>query len=87
VAESWALLREVLDLDARGLTHVLSAEYMARTIGMFEQNNIGVRCTHPLTSAATTLHPHSPLVASFLNGAEKISQSLEGKHYTCIHAF
>ena len=79
VAESWALLREVLNLDGRGLTHVLTAEYMARTIGMFEQNNIGVRCTHPLTVAATSLYPHTPFVAPFLAGAEKISAYLEGE--------
>jgi hypothetical protein len=30
VSESWEMLRQVLDLDGRGLTEVLSAEYMAR---------------------------------------------------------
>ena len=79
VVESWALLREVLNLDGRGLTHVLTAEYMARTIGMFEQNNIGVRCTHPLTVAAASLYPHTSFVAPFLAGAEKISAYLDGE--------
>ena len=79
VTESWALLQEVLNLDGRGLTHVLTAEYMARTIGMFEQNNIGVRCTHPLTDAAASLYPHTSFVAPFLAGAEKISAYLDGK--------
>jgi hypothetical protein len=30
VSESWEMLRQVLDLDGRGLTEVLSIEYMAR---------------------------------------------------------
>jgi hypothetical protein len=30
VSESWDMLRQVLDLDGRGLTEVLSIEYMAR---------------------------------------------------------
>lgn len=30
VGESWDMLRQVLDLDGRGLTEVLSIEYMAR---------------------------------------------------------
>ena len=30
VCESWNMLREVLDLDSRGLTEVLSSDYFAR---------------------------------------------------------
>ena len=50
-----------------------------RTIGMFEQNNIGVRCDHPLATAAYALAPYSEHVTPLLSAAEMISQYLEGK--------
>ena len=49
-----------------------------RTIGMFEQNNIGVRCEHPIASIASTIAPHSTFVAPILSAAEAISLYLEG---------
>lgn len=49
-----------------------------RTIGMFEQNNIGVRCDHPLATAAFALTPFSEHVTPILSAAEMISQYLEG---------
>lgn len=81
VEESWALLREALNLDGRGLAGVLSAEYFARTIGMFEQNNIGVRCSHPLAAAVAGLQPHGALVGPLLAGAERVAAYLEGAFF------
>ena len=45
---------------------------------MFEQNNIGVRCEHPVAAIASTLTPNNQLIAPILSAAEAISQSLEG---------
>jgi hypothetical protein len=52
--------------------------YDVRTIGMFEQNNIGVRCEHPLAVFCNSLEPHSAMVSPLLAAVEKISQYLEG---------
>ena len=52
-----------------------------RTIGMFEQNNIGVRCDHPLATVALALTPFSEFVAPILSAAEMISQYLEGSTF------
>lgn len=45
---------------------------------MFEQNNIGVRCEHPLAVVSTSLEPHGAMVTPLLAAVEKISQYLEG---------
>ena len=45
---SYGLLSAALDLPGRGLTETLDEEYFARTIGMFEQNNVGIRHPNPL---------------------------------------
>ena len=48
VRESWGLLSVALDLKGRGLVDILSEEYFSRTIGMFEQNNVGIRLPNPV---------------------------------------
>ena len=53
---------------------------------MFEQNNIGVRCEHPLAAVASSLHPSSELVPLILHSAEAISNSLEGKMISGLHS-
>jgi hypothetical protein len=49
VSDAWSLLCETLKLRDRGLDKVLSLEYLSRTIGMFEQNNVGIRVQTPLS--------------------------------------
>lgn len=49
VKEAASLLRDTLRLKERGLHNILNEELISRTIGMFEQNNIGVRLTNPIT--------------------------------------
>lgn len=49
VSESWTLLNGALRLEDRGLAHILSPEYFSRTVGMFEQNNVGVRLVNPIS--------------------------------------
>lgn len=46
VHESYEHLSRALDLPGMGLAEALDEEYFARTIGMFEQNNVGVRCVY-----------------------------------------
>ena len=48
VTDSYTLLGDALQLQAKGLDGVLSEEYFSRTIGMFEQNNVGVRLDSPV---------------------------------------
>ena len=49
-----------------------------RTIGMFEQNNIGVRCDHPIVGTIASLVAHEAAVNSILSAVEVISNFLEG---------
>ena len=46
---------------------------------MFEQNNIGVRCQHPLAVACLSLVPHSDQTSSLLDAVKTIADHLEGK--------
>ena len=45
---------------------------------MFEQNNIGVRCEHPLVSTIASLRAHDAVVNPILSAIEVISKFLEG---------
>ncbi len=77
VRDSWALANSALKLDARGLMEVLSEEYMSRTIGMFEQNNVGVRLNSPLSDTVAQLVPGNPSNKTFSSAAQLISLALE----------
>ena len=77
VAESWALLDAALRLTERGLAARLGPEYMSRLVGMFEQNNVGVRRTSPLGRACLGLSPHAPEAAALAEAAACIAASLE----------
>lgn len=52
-----------------------SCEY--RTIGMFEQNNVGVRLESPLIDYVKQLSPDSNAVSVMLEGARRIVGALE----------
>ena len=51
-----------------------------RTIGMFEQNNIGVRCQHPLAVTSLSLTPNSDQAVPILNAVKMIVDHLEGQY-------
>ena len=55
ISDSYALLGDALQLRARGLEVALSEEYFSRTIGMFEQNNVGVRLDSPISREVRAL--------------------------------
>ncbi|KAJ1402759.1 hypothetical protein B484DRAFT_230639 [Ochromonadaceae sp. CCMP2298] len=50
VRDSYALLSQVVGLEKRGYESFLTEEYMARTVGMFEQNNVGVQMKIPIST-------------------------------------
>eukprot|EP00607_Mallomonas_marina_P001276 CAMPEP_0182435428 /NCGR_PEP_ID=MMETSP1167-20130531/75679_1 /TAXON_ID=2988 /ORGANISM="Mallomonas Sp, Strain CCMP3275" /LENGTH=299 /DNA_ID=CAMNT_0024626473 /DNA_START=441 /DNA_END=1337 /DNA_ORIENTATION=+ len=77
VQESWSLLCVALNLHDRGLAEVLSDEYMARTIGMFEQNNVGVRVASPVGEYVMILQPGDPDIPRVLAATEQILATLE----------
>ncbi len=77
VKESYAMLAAALRLEARGLNHVLTEEFMSRTIGMFEQNNVGVSVQSPLQAFATSLLPGHPSVSHFAGAAQMIADALD----------
>ena len=54
-AEAWLHLSGALDLEKRGLADLLNQDYIARTIGMFEQNNVGVCGPSPVAKFALSL--------------------------------
>jgi len=79
VKESWALLSETLSLHERGLAHILSAETLSRTIGMFEQNNVGIRLLSPLGNVIQNLNESDlTVIERFINVTKIIIDQLEG---------
>ena len=54
-SESWFLLEKALKLGERGMSLLLSADYFSRTIGMFEQNNVGIRLSNPAGTFAMSI--------------------------------
>lgn len=45
--DSYRKITRVYDLDETGLDKIFTKEYLSRTVGMFEQNNVGVRLENP----------------------------------------
>lgn len=74
---AWHLLSDALQLEARGLSNFLSAEYLSRTIGMFEQNNVGVRMSGPLEMRVAELRPGDKQTPHFATLSQAIADTLE----------
>ena len=72
VSESWSHLNEVLHLTERGMQTELSADYFARTIGLFEQNNVGIRLSHPVGNVLGKLDESDPKHAHALASTKSI---------------
>eukprot|EP01034_Spumella_vulgaris_P021362 gene21361-27392_t len=83
VKDGWALLDDTLQLTEKGYHTVLSAEYLSRTIGMFEQNNVGVRMPSPLAAQAEALTAESTDLESFLEATNAIVASMEDAEDCC----
>jgi len=81
VAQSWFLLDRALSLTERGLGMTLSMDYFSQTVGMFEQNNVGVQLSSPLAELARSSEEQSQVVPdaarthTLLLGAAKMIMS------------
>ncbi len=77
VGESWTLLSDALDLPGRGLAEILGPEYYSRTIGMFEQNNVGIRLANPLGQVLLSGQEGEPLFEQVKNAVEEVVSNME----------
>ena len=75
--ESWELLCDAFDLKSKKLDKILDEDFMSRTIGMFEQNNVGVRLINPILNYIKKLNDDSELIESMLDDIKEISNNLE----------
>jgi hypothetical protein len=48
VVTTWEMLNALFGITNRNLQSILSAEFIGRLIGMFEQNNVGIRLPSPV---------------------------------------
>ena len=76
VHDSWLYLNAALGLEALGIDDYLNAEYMSRTVGMFEQNNVGVRLQSPLAEKVGALCPGEDEVKFWSEAVQKIAATL-----------
>ena len=76
--ESWALLSPALKLHERGLDHRLDEDFLSRTIGMFEQNNVGIRLPNPTIEFLESVNTESEDLFQILHLLKAINGSLEG---------
>ena len=78
VKESWALLSSALKLQERKLDQLLDEDFLSRTIGMFEQNNVGIRLKNPLLEYLESLKESSEGLLIILNLLKAIKGATEG---------
>ncbi len=78
VNDCWELMDDVLHISEKGYDSVINAEYIARTIGMFEQNNVGVRLRSPLALLVESLQPGDARIAAILSDTKEIVSKIEG---------
>ena len=76
--ESWELLCDAFDLKSKNLDTILDEDFMSRTIGMFEQNNVGVRLINPvLNYVKRVANNPDDVYESLLKDIKEISKNLE----------
>jgi hypothetical protein len=76
--ESWELLCDAFDLKSKNLDTILDEDFMSRTIGMFEQNNVGVRLVNPVLNYVKKIANNPDEVhESLLEDIKEISKNLE----------
>ena len=78
VKESWALLNSALSLEQRGLDRILNEEFLSRTIGMFEQNNVGIRLKNPVLEYVEGLTIESEDLSYVLDMIKEIVNAIDG---------
>lgn len=77
VSDSYSMLADALPLEAFGLSQVLSEDFMARCIGMFEQNNVGVRLRNPIAILAAEAGPE--LAEKLLSEVQAVAMVVESE--------
>eukprot|EP01033_Poteriospumella_lacustris_P000506 gene506-339_t len=83
VKEAASLLRDTLKLKERGLHHILNEELISRTIGMFEQNNIGVRLTNPITTFISNLPEDDERIPELREQVECVYDMIDDEADVC----
>ena len=82
VKDSYELLSCALDLPGLGLSHVLDAEYFSRSIGMFEQNNVGIRLRNPACELVESIvnngGANDEEILSVLQTVQEIAENIDG---------
>jgi hypothetical protein len=81
VQESWVYLSQTLRLKDRQLEQTLSEECLSRTIGMFEQNNVGIRLENPIANRVNSLSDHNDTIAYYRDLVATIASQLNCKMY------
>ena len=76
VHESYDLLSSALDLVGRGLDKCLDSYYFSQTIGMFEQNNVGIRLENPIHKYVDSIISTRECKDNFID-IEKLSQKIQ----------
>lgn len=80
-------LSQALDLDRRGIEQYLSSELFSRTIGMFEQNNVGIRMRNPISDKIENLTEFDEKLSYFSDAVIKILQQLDRKCRSDVFLF
>ena len=76
VVTAWGHLNALFGITSRNLQSVLSAEFVSRLIGMFEQNNVGIRLTSPVAIYVDSLKCSSPVVDGVLLATKAIVDAI-----------
>lgn len=77
VSDTWDVLDSALSLKEKGLDGILSSDFVARTIGMFEQNNVGVRLVNPILSYLKNVPEDSALIEKLKIEIQKVSDNID----------
>ena len=78
VKESWTLLNSALKLNERKLDEALNEDFLSRTIGMFEQNNVGIRLKNPVVEYLESLSGDSEDLLQILSLLKGIGVASDG---------
>ena len=60
---------------------------LQRTIGMFEQNNVGVRVQNPIAAFVRRMAPNDPSLMSLYQDVLKIQETIDGTKTQTVFYF
>eukprot|EP01031_Cornospumella_fuschlensis_P038636 gene38636-46969_t len=82
VSDSYSMLVSSLPVEEYNLQSVLSEEFMSRCIGMFEQNNVGVRLRNPVAAFVDSIESFEQadmFARELLSDVQLIAANLENE--------